>query len=158
MFPERVEWSFLDPEYSFVAVWWILPTRFTKKSSPNQEPTRFTKYFQLGLWTNIHRIKNGLKEKQKKKKREKNKRKVKNRYSVILSSSHPCHVILAVIKTYFITGIKPGAQCEEIEAPTPNSVAITMEGTDVANDVVTFLFSSSGSTLLQTRLMTSMRA
>ena len=35
MFPEHVEWSFLDPEYSFVAVRRILPTRFAKKSSPN---------------------------------------------------------------------------------------------------------------------------
>ena len=35
MFPEHVEQSFLDPEYSFVAVRWILPTRFAKKSSPN---------------------------------------------------------------------------------------------------------------------------
>ena len=35
IFPEHVERSFLDPEYSFVAVRRILPTRFTKKSSPN---------------------------------------------------------------------------------------------------------------------------
>ena len=35
MFPEHVERSFLDPEYSFVAVRRILPTRFPKKSSPN---------------------------------------------------------------------------------------------------------------------------
>ena len=35
MFPEHVEWNFLAPEYSFVTVWWILPTRFMKKSSPN---------------------------------------------------------------------------------------------------------------------------
>ena len=35
MFPEHVERSFLDPEYSFVAVRRILPTRFAKKSSPN---------------------------------------------------------------------------------------------------------------------------
>ena len=34
-FPEHVERSFLDPEYSFVAVRRILPTRFAKKSSPN---------------------------------------------------------------------------------------------------------------------------
>ena len=31
MFPEHVKWSFLDPEYSFVAVWRILPTRFVKQ-------------------------------------------------------------------------------------------------------------------------------
>ena len=35
MFPEHVERSFLNPEYSFVAVRRILPTRFAKKSSPN---------------------------------------------------------------------------------------------------------------------------
>ena len=35
MFPEHAERSFLDPEYSFVAVRRILPTRFAKKSSPN---------------------------------------------------------------------------------------------------------------------------
>ena len=35
MFPEHVERSFLDPEYSFVAVRRILPTRFAKKSSPS---------------------------------------------------------------------------------------------------------------------------
>ena len=35
MFPEHAERSFLDPEYSFVAVGRILPTRFKKKSSPN---------------------------------------------------------------------------------------------------------------------------
>ena len=35
MFPEHVERSFSDPEYSFVAVRRILPTRFAKKSSPN---------------------------------------------------------------------------------------------------------------------------
>ena len=35
IFPEHVERSFLDPEYSFVAVRRILPTRFAKKSSPN---------------------------------------------------------------------------------------------------------------------------
>ena len=35
MFPEHVERSFLDPEYSFVAVRRILPTRFAKKSWPN---------------------------------------------------------------------------------------------------------------------------
>ena len=33
MFPEHVERSFLDPEYSFVTVQRILPTRFAKKSS-----------------------------------------------------------------------------------------------------------------------------
>ena len=31
MFPEHVERSFLDPEYSFVAVGRILPTRFAKQ-------------------------------------------------------------------------------------------------------------------------------
>ena len=36
MFPEHVEWSFLDPEYSF------------------------DEYFQLGSWRNIRPIKNGL--------------------------------------------------------------------------------------------------
>ena len=35
MFPEHVERSFLNPEYSFVAVRRTLPTRFAKKSSPN---------------------------------------------------------------------------------------------------------------------------
>ena len=35
MFPEHVERSFLDPEYSFVAVQRILPTRFAKKSAPS---------------------------------------------------------------------------------------------------------------------------
>ena len=35
MFLEHVEWNFLDPEYSFIAVRQILPTRFAKKSSPN---------------------------------------------------------------------------------------------------------------------------
>ena len=35
MFPEHAERSFLDPEYSFVAVRQILRTRFAKKSSPN---------------------------------------------------------------------------------------------------------------------------
>ena len=35
MFPEHVERSFLDPEYSFVAIRRILPTGFAKKSSPN---------------------------------------------------------------------------------------------------------------------------
>ena len=34
-FPEHVERSFLDPEYSFIAVWQILPTRLAKKRSPN---------------------------------------------------------------------------------------------------------------------------
>ena len=56
MFPEHVERSFLDPEYSFVAVRRILPTRFAKKSSPNYEPTRFAEYFQLGSRTNIRPI------------------------------------------------------------------------------------------------------
>ena len=36
MFPEHVERSFLDPEYSFVAVRRILPTRFAKKVRPNE--------------------------------------------------------------------------------------------------------------------------
>ena len=31
MFPEHVERSFLDPKYSFVAVWWILRTIFVKQ-------------------------------------------------------------------------------------------------------------------------------
>ena len=36
MFPEHVERSFLDPEYSFVAVEWILQTIFAKqKNTPN---------------------------------------------------------------------------------------------------------------------------
>ena len=35
MFSEHVEWSFLDPEESFIVVQWILPTRFTKKRLPN---------------------------------------------------------------------------------------------------------------------------
>ena len=35
MFPEHVQRSFLDPEYSFVAVRRILPNRFAKKSLPN---------------------------------------------------------------------------------------------------------------------------
>ena len=35
MFPEHIERSFLDPDYSFVAVRRILPTRFAKKSSAN---------------------------------------------------------------------------------------------------------------------------
>ena len=35
MLPEHAERSFLDPEYSFVAVRRILPTRFAMKSSPN---------------------------------------------------------------------------------------------------------------------------
>ena len=60
MFPEHVERSFLDPEYSFVTVRRILPTRFAKKSSPNQEPTRFAEYSQLGARTNIRPFKNGL--------------------------------------------------------------------------------------------------
>ena len=62
MFPEHVERSILDPDYSFVAVRRILPTRFAKKSSPNLEPTRFAEYFQLGSRTNIRPIKNGLNE------------------------------------------------------------------------------------------------
>ena len=35
MSPEHVERDFLHPEYSFIAVQQILPTRFTKKSSPD---------------------------------------------------------------------------------------------------------------------------
>ena len=35
MFPEHVERSFLEPEYSFVAVERIFPTRFAKKNSPS---------------------------------------------------------------------------------------------------------------------------
>ena len=31
IFPEHVEWSFLDPEYNFVAVQWILQTIFIKQ-------------------------------------------------------------------------------------------------------------------------------
>ena len=61
MFPEHAERSFLDPEYGFVAVRRILPTRFAKKSSPNKEPARFAEYFQLGSRTNIRPIKNRLK-------------------------------------------------------------------------------------------------
>ena len=60
MFPEHVERSFLDPEYSFIAVQRILPTRFARKGLPNYEPTRFAKYFRLGSRTNIRPIKNGL--------------------------------------------------------------------------------------------------
>ena len=44
MFVER---SFLDLEYSFVAVWRI-------------RPTRFAEYSEVGSWTNIRLIKNGL--------------------------------------------------------------------------------------------------
>ena len=54
----NVRWigrSFLDPEYSLVAVRRILPTRF-------EEPTRFAEYSQLGSRTNIRPVKNGLKE------------------------------------------------------------------------------------------------
>ena len=60
MFSEHVEWSFLDPEYSFIAVQWILPTRFTKKNLPNSEPARFTEYSEVGSQTNMHPIKNRL--------------------------------------------------------------------------------------------------
>ena len=59
MFPEYVEWSFLDPKYSFVTVWWIPPTRSAKQKFA-QLRTRFAEYSQLGSWTNIHPIKNGL--------------------------------------------------------------------------------------------------
>ena len=55
MFPEHVEWSFLDPEYSF-------DEYFQLASQRKVRPTSFAEYFQLGLWRNIHPIKNGLKD------------------------------------------------------------------------------------------------
>ena len=59
MFTEYVERSFLDPEYSFVAVQRILPTRFAKQKFA-QLRTRFTEYSQPVSRTNIRPIKSGL--------------------------------------------------------------------------------------------------
>ena len=56
MFPEHVERSFLDPEYSFDEYF-----QLGSQSWPNWEPTSFAEYFQLGLRRNICPIKNGLK-------------------------------------------------------------------------------------------------
>ena len=81
MFPGHAERSFLDPEYSFVAVRRItrtifakqkfaqlrtnyirriLPTMFAKKCSPNEEPAIFAEYSQICSRTNVHPIKNQL--------------------------------------------------------------------------------------------------
>ena len=60
MFPEHVERSFLDPEYSFVAVRRKLPTRFTKQKLAQLRTTGFSEYPQLGSRRNIHPVKIGL--------------------------------------------------------------------------------------------------
>ena len=62
MFPEHVERSFLDPEYSFVAVRRILRTLFAKQKFA-QLRTIFAEYSQLCSRTNVRQIKNGLKAK-----------------------------------------------------------------------------------------------
>ena len=57
MFPEHVEQSFLDPEYSFVAVGRILPTRSAKKSSPNRRFPEITGKDNLTVFSYSGRVK-----------------------------------------------------------------------------------------------------
>ena len=62
IFPEHVERSFLDPEYSFVAVRRILRTIFAKqKFTQLRTNSIFAEYSQLCSRTNVRPIKNGLK-------------------------------------------------------------------------------------------------
>ena len=60
IFPEHVERSFLDPEYSFVAVRRILRTIFAKQKFA-QLRTNYIRRILLCSRTNVHPIKNGLK-------------------------------------------------------------------------------------------------
>ena len=63
-FPEHVERSFLDPEYSFVAVRRILRTiiiREAKVRPLKNHAVTFAEYSQLFSRTNVRPIKNGLK-------------------------------------------------------------------------------------------------
>ena len=60
MFPEHVERSFLDPEYSFVAVRRILRTIFAKQKFAQLRTNYILEYYQLYSRTNVRPVKTRL--------------------------------------------------------------------------------------------------